>query len=141
MMVTLSSNAQMKVEEKTPSTDIGKIGIMGNTLATLTKYEPDSFIFSFKDASYSTRTVIRYIAFKDIDGALDGFYKVLQDGFTNTPKDVILLDFPDDKVTLKFTKNMGVVSLKIFSTSKSTGITGESGYFTKKQINKLFGKG
>ena len=140
ILFSVSAFSQMSVLPKSQVTLIGKIAPMGNKTASLEKYEGDSIVLSYLDMKYSTLNVWKNFGFNDVDGALDKFYTVVIDGFDNLPSEPITLDFPNDTVSLYYTKNMGIISMKMFSKNKASGIDGETPYFTKKQINKLFGK-
>ena len=61
-------------------------------------------------------------------------------GFQEKKEQTINLNLPNDLVDLRFVKNMGIISFQFITTAKNTQITGFSPYYTKKQIDKLFGK-
>ena len=60
--------------------------------------------------------------------------------FQEKKEQTINLNLPNDLVDLRFVKNMGIISFQFITTAKNTQITGFSPYYTKKQIDKLFGK-
>lgn len=68
-------------------------------------------------------------------------FDIIMQGFKDNPKEEIKLETPNDVLFLKFTKTMGVVSLRITHfANKNPEIAGLTRYLTKKQTLKLFGK-
>ncbi len=141
LFIALATNAQIKVAAKAdvkPVT-IGKVGT-----ATLTTLEimktGDLATFKYQNNNKPQVAEFKTFSFKDIDGALEGFYNVIIEGFTNLPKEAIKIELPNETVSLQYTKTMGVATVKMKVSYNSGEEGGETVSLTKKAIDKLFGK-
>ncbi|WP_160135964.1 hypothetical protein [Chryseobacterium sp. c4a] len=118
---------------------IGKVSPLGVFMGEMKKCSGDVYEFSYRDYKYSQITDIKRFSFADKDGAYEYLYNTLIKGMNELPKDKVVLKLPDALLHLKFEKSLGIPCVTIFHTSEA-GVVGMSQTFTKKQIDKLFGK-
>ena len=118
---------------------IGKI----KTSVFLEKNADNQYFVRYQDMRFPSIVEFNSFWFRDIDNALDGFYNLVMDGFGDVdfPPDDLKLEFPDDVVFVRFEKFTGVkmASFVVYD-NVSSFEKGRSGLFTKKQIQKLFGR-
>lgn len=118
---------------------VGKIGPMGVFMGEIKKCDNNTYDVSYRDYKFTKITEIKHFSFEDKDGAYDFLYNSIIKGLTDLPKENIILKLPDDLLSLKFEKTLGTPCVTIYHTNKA-GVTGVSQTFTRKQIEKLFGK-
>jgi|GEM_PF-2558558 len=138
LTIVLSSGsfAQIRIEHPEKTEQIGKI-MAG--LISLDK-TGDIYRICYDDAKFTKIRAFKCFSFQETGNDLDNLYSIISKGFEAGKKDDIHLDLPDDKVVLNFEKHFGIVSMRFSQLDKSTGIFGFSGYMTKKQVDRLFGK-
>lgn len=120
-------------------TTVGKIAPMGSFMGELEKCSETKFRFLYRDLKFTSIINIKHFSFEDQEGALDYFYNTLIKGLEELPIEDKILQLPEDMLLIKFKKTFGVPVATIYHTNKA-GVTGVSQSFTRKQINKLFGK-
>ncbi|MDV4024910.1 hypothetical protein CMT52_11260 [Elizabethkingia anophelis] len=128
--------SQIKVDNSPNPIQIGKITAGSITLDKT----GDKYTFCYNDAKFTKIDSFKCFSFIETGSDLDNLYNIIMGGFETAPKENIKLDLPNDKVELHFEKMMGVVSMRFSQLNKETGVYGYSGYMSKKQVNKLFGK-
>lgn len=140
LFFALATNAQIKVagtESKTVL--IGKLGTP--TLSTI-ELSKTGDIVTFKYQNYNKPQVAEFktFSFKDVDGALEGFYGVITEGLTTVPKEDIKIELPNETINLQYKKEMNTASVKMKITYNNKEEAGATVWLTKKNIDKLFNK-
>jgi len=123
------------------SVEIGKIQPLGQTPhMELTKLG-NTYTFTYKDVEFKTIDQYRKFTLNETGSDLETLYQMIMEGYEKKPVDPIMLELTDNIVWLRFEKSFGMTVLKISSTEKypNAPIT-QSNMFTKKQVEKLFGK-
>lgn len=140
LLVTVASNAQVKVaSSQATEVIIGKTGTTSIDWVVLKK-KGDLYTFNYQDNTNTAVSVFKSFSFKDVDNALEGFYKVIMDGFENVPKEDIQIDLPDETIKLQYTKEMGIVKMKMKVSYTNKTDPGTTVWLNKKQVNKIFNK-
>ena len=141
LFIALATNAQIKVAAKAEAKPvvIGKVGTPTLTTLEITK-TGDLVTFKYQNNNKPQVAEFKTFSFKDVDGALEGFYNVIIEGFTNLPKEAIKIELPNETVSLQYTKAMGVATVKMKVSYNSGEEGGETVPLTQKAIDKLFGK-
>lgn len=146
LVSTVSFGQLKKVEEKPTDkgVEIGKIQPMGQPVhMSCTKYGEDVYAFTYLDGEFlHNKTVFHTFIFKDIDGAFNSLYDIIIKGFEEMPKEPIKLELDKEFLWIHFQKDMGIklVYFESSYTKDDNSHKGISRKFTKKQIEKLFGK-
>ncbi|WP_172919496.1 hypothetical protein [Capnocytophaga canis] len=95
----------------------------------------------YKDIEFKHLEEWKSFYFLETGNDFETLYRLITDGFSNPPKNDIIIELPKGSVHLHFEKNMGVISFQfIHFPLNSTAVMGRSPYLTKRQIDKLFGK-
>jgi len=136
MAISFFTFAQIKIDDSIKPTLIGKVSQGQVTLEKL----DDQYSICYNDAKFLVVDSFKCFSFTEKNNDLQNLYQLIIKGFEQVPKDNIRLDLPNDKIELRFTKNLGIVSMQFHHFDKNSGVYGFSTYLTKKQINKLFGK-
>ncbi|WP_284651491.1 hypothetical protein [Flavobacterium terrisoli] len=140
LFLVFAANAQIKVAKaEAKPIVIGKVGTPTLSTVELTK-TGDLVTFKYQNYNKPGFAEFKTFSFKDIDGALEGFYTVINDGFTSLPKEDIKIELPNETVSLQYKKemNMATVKMKIsYNNGEEGGITV---WLSKKNIDKLFNK-
>lgn len=140
LLVTVASNAQVKVaSSQATEVIIGKTGTTSIDWVVLKK-KGDLYTFNYQDNTNTAVSVFKSFSFKDVDNALEGFYKVIMDGFENVPKEDVQIDLPDETIKLQYTKEMGIVKMKMKVSYTNKTDPGTTVWLNKKQVNKIFNK-
>lgn len=136
----LATNAQIKVT-KTDNKPvlIGKVGTPTLSTVEITK-TGDQVTFKYQNDNKPQIAEFKTFSFKDIDGALEGFYNVIVDGLTNLPKEDIKIELPNETVMLQFTKTMNIAKVKMKVSYNNGAEGGVTVWLTKTAIDKLFNK-
>lgn len=140
LFVVLATSAQIKVASTESKTVlIGKLGTPTLSTVELTK---TGNLVSFKYQNYNKPQVAEFktFGFKDIDGALEGFYSVITEGLTTLPKEDIKIELPNETINLQYKKEMNAASVKMKISYNNGEEAGTTVWLTKKNIDKLFGK-
>lgn len=140
MLISCASFAQLKVVDNSDNSEmIGKIAPMGSLTASISKSD-NVYILAYKNVKYET--IEKAESFDMTEKEFEDLYNFIITKFEAKKKEFVSLELGNAYIDLDFTKTMGVVSLKIYQhqAKGSDIIIGESPYFTKKQIQKLFGK-
>ncbi len=119
---------------------VGKFSPMGMLSAEMEKCSDDSYRFSYKDYKYTHLTNIKSFTFKNEDNSFEKLYDKIVSGLESAPKEETVLKLPNDILNLKFQKALGITTVTICHTDLAGNI-GVSQSFTRKQIDKIFGKG
>lgn len=140
LFIALATNAQIKVvKAEAKPVVIGKLGTPTLSTVEITK-TGDLVTFKYQNNLKPQVAEFKTFSFKDIDGALEGFYGVINEGFTNLPKEDIKIELPNETVSLQYTKAMNVVNVKMKVSYNSGEESGVTVSLTKKAIDKLFNK-
>ena len=141
MLITASASfAQLKKIEVTKAEEIGKIQPFGVPLFMDCKKSGDVYTFSYKDFEFKTLNEYREFKFKDVDNTFEDLYAAILDGLEKVPEESVMLELPDYILSLEFKKTLGVPVVRFYSSIKGGSRVSASNQFTKKQIEKLFGK-
>jgi hypothetical protein len=140
LFFVLATNAQIKVgkaEEK--PVVIGKVGTP--TLSTVEIIKTGELVtFKYQNNNKPQIAEFKTFSFKDVDGALEGFYGVIIDGLTNLPKEDTKIELPNETLSLQYKKEMNMSSVKIKISYKNGEEAGSTVWLSKKNIDKLFNK-
>ncbi|MCF6128317.1 hypothetical protein L1S35_01430 [Flavobacterium sp. AS60] len=140
LFFALATTAQIKIgKTEAKPVLIGKLGTPTMSTIEITK-TGDLVTFKYQNNNKPQVAEFKTFSFKDIDGALEGFYSVIADGFTNLPKEDIKIELPTETVTLHYTKAMNVVNVKMKISYNNGEEGGATVSLTKVAIDKLFGK-
>ena len=140
LFITLATNAQIKVgKAEAKPVVIGKVGTPTLSTVEITK-TGDLIIFKYQNDNKPQLAEFKTFSFKDIDGALEGFYSAINEGFTSLPKEDIKIELPKEIVNIQYTKSMNITSVKMKISYNNGEEGGVTVWLTKKQIDKLFNK-
>ncbi len=139
---TTASFAQLKKVEIEKAEEIGKIQVFGMPMQADCTKRGNTYTISFKDTKYKTLTEYRSFSFEDVDNTFNDLYAAVEDGFKTVPEESIMLELPNHFVWLSFKKFLGAPILRLSYSSDKNGNAPIyfSDEFTKKQVEKLFGK-
>lgn len=139
ILFTFIGYSQIREVETPDSEMIGKLSTMGKLWISCEKYDyNDTYVFTFRDSNYQHITLYKYFKFKDIDNAFEDLYSIIMDGFSNPPKEAVMIELPDGHLFLHYSGSGS--KLRFSSTSNyDLDANGKSNSFSKKQIQKLFG--
>lgn len=140
LFFAIAANAQIKVagsESKTVL--IGKLGTPTLSTVELTK-TGDLVTLKYQNNNKPQVAEFKTFSFKDVDGALEGFYSVITDGLTTVPKEDIKIELPNETINLQYKKEMNTASVKMKITYNNKEEAGATVWLTKKNIDKLFNK-
>lgn len=136
----LATTAQIKVAKAEAKTVIiGKVGTPTLSTVEITK-TGDLVTFKYQNNNKPQIAEFKTFSFKDVDGALEGFYMVIKEGLTSLPKEDIKIELPNETVNLQFTKAMNIASVKMKVSYTNGEESGTTVWLTQKQIDKLFNK-
>jgi hypothetical protein len=103
--------------------------------------EKNDTIYTITYADHKFTQISDFKSFSLSEQDFNDLFQIIIQGFIDNPKEEIKLETPNDILFLKFTKTMGIVSLRITHfVNKNSEIAGLTRYLTKKQVLKLFGK-
>lgn len=140
LFVSFSSISQIKVIERSESEQIGKITPGGIKTIECEK-AGDTYYFNYKDAKFTTLENRKTFKIKDVDNAFETLYMLIQKGFEEMPKEDIMIETNEGFIWLNFEKFLGAKVFRIYhSVDKNSNVMGATGQYTKKQVDKLFGK-
>ncbi len=141
LFFVFATNAQIRVAkaENAKPVLIGKVGTPSLSTVEITK-TGDLVTFKYQNNNKPQVAEFKTFSFKDIDGALEGFYTIINDGFTSLPKEDIKVELPTETVTLQYTKAMNIASVKMKISYNNGDEGGVTVSLTKMAIDKLFGK-
>lgn len=141
LIFCVSVNAQISVVKTEKPIMIGKIAPMGQLNISIEKYESDNeYLITYRDVKFTKIIEYKSFTFKDKDNAFENLYQLIIDGLQNLPEENITLDLPNDIVYLKFEKFLGTPVVSFYTAVNKSDVIGVSGQYTKKQIDKIFGK-
>ena len=140
-LIGMAANAQIKQVKTEKAEEVGKI-TPGGVWAMDCEKRGNTYYFEYKDATYKHITEHKTFKIEDVDNAFESLYEIVMQGFEDMPEESIMLEFPDGFLWLDYEKFLGTPVLRFgHATSKSEYATiGFSSQFTKKQVQKLFGK-
>ncbi|WP_100074842.1 hypothetical protein [Chryseobacterium camelliae] len=127
--------SQIKVLKNESLVEIGKDNSVG-----LYK-KGDKFTVNYQDLNTANLNTFRSFSFQNINGDVSGLYKMITDGFIDTPDGNIVLEMPNDIIELHYEKNYGQPTVQIIQfINKNRKYMGKSQFLNKKQIDKIFGR-
>ena len=134
-MFGISVFSQIKVLKNETLVEIGKDNSVG-----LYKKD-DQFTINYQDLNTSNLNTIRSFSFLNLNGDVDGLYRMISDGFINPPVGNITLELPNDIIELHYEKNYGQPTIQFIQyINKNRKYVGKSQFLNKKQVDKVFGK-
>lgn len=136
--VTTIAFSQIKILTTEKAVTIGKISNFGGGYDFLCEKVNDTYLFSYRDISYTQLDVYKDFEFADVDNAFEDLYTLLINAFETPPEEDVLLELPNGLLLLHFVKAMGIVNVNL--TYSENGTSGTSGWLTKRKVLKLFGK-
>lgn len=141
LFLAFTAAAQIKVANTadTKPAFIGKVGTPTLSTVELTK-TGDLVTFKYQNNNKPQVAEFKTFGFKDIEGALEGFYGVIIDGLANLPKEDTKIELPNETLSLQYKKEMNMASVKIKISYKTGEESGTTVWLSKKNIDKLFGK-
>lgn len=140
LLLALAASAQIKVAKtETKTVTIGKVGTPTLSTVELTK-TGDLVTFKYQNNNKPQVAEFKTFSFKDIDGALEGFYGVLVDGLTNLPKEDTKIELPNETINLQYKKEMNMASVKMKISYNNGEEGGTTVWLSQKNIDKLFNK-
>lgn len=132
----ISVFSQIKVLKNETLVEIGKDNSVG-----LFKKD-DKFTINYQDLNTSNLNTFRSFSFLDVNGDVEGLYKLITDGFVDQPTGNITLELPNDIIELHYEKNYGQPTVQFIQyINKNRKYVGKSQFLNKKQIDKIFGIG
>ncbi|ROI00177.1 hypothetical protein [Chryseobacterium daecheongense] len=134
-MFSISVFSQIKVLKNETLVEIGKDNSVG-----LYKKQ-DKFTINYQDLNTSNLNTFRSFSFLNLNGDVESLYKLISDGFIDTPIGNITLELPNDIIELHYEKNYGQSTVQFIQyINKNRKYVGKSQLLNKKQIDKIFGK-
>lgn len=136
LFIGFSAFSQIKVLKNETLVEIGKENSVG-------LYKKDNkFTFNYQDLATANLNTFRSFSFMDLNGDVQGLYKMITDGFIDTPSGNITLELPNDIIELHYEKNYGQPTVQFIQyINKNKKYVGKSQFLNKKQIDKIFGIG
>lgn len=132
----ISVFSQIKVLKNETLVEIGKDNSVG-----LFKKD-DKFTINYQDLNTSNLNTFRSFSFLDVNGDVEGLYKLITDGFLDQPTGNITLELPNDIIELHYEKNYGQPTVQFIQyINKNRKYVGKSQFLNKKQVDKIFGIG
>lgn len=140
LFIAFAADAQIKVAKtEAKPVVIGKVGTP--TLSTVEIIKTGDLVtFKYQNNNKPQIAEFKTFSFKDIDGALEGFYTVIQEGMTTQPKEDIKIELPNETINLQYKKEMNIASVKMKISYNNGEEGGVTVWLTKLQIDKLFNK-
>lgn len=134
-MFGISVFSQIKVLKNETLVEIGKDNSVG-----LYKKD-DKFTINYQDLNTSNLNTFRSFSFQNMNKDVEGLYKMITDGFIDSPEGNIVLELPSDIIELHYEKNYGQPTVQFIQyINKNKKYVGKSQFLNKKQIDKIFGK-
>ncbi|MBO9692936.1 hypothetical protein [Chryseobacterium sp.] len=131
----ISVSSQIKMLENVKLAEVGKDNSVG-----LYKKE-NKFIISYQDVNAANLNTIRSFSFQNVEGDLDRLFNLIIQGFTDLPKEDILLELPNDIIELNYEKNYGQPTVQFIQfINKNRKYIGKSQFLTLNQVKKIFGR-
>ncbi|MCO6148755.1 hypothetical protein [Flavobacterium sp. NRK1] len=146
LLTAVVSNAQIKQvqEEESSLTEIGTISPLGQPMHMVCYKDEETnvYIFKYLDTEYKTLKQYEHFMFKDTGNDFETLYTTIIDGLKEKEKKSIKLELESNFVWINFVKSFGMtlVSFSSIEGKNESLHKGTSNMFTKKQIEKLFGK-
>lgn len=132
----ISVFSQIKVLKNETLVEIGKDNSVG-----LFKKD-DKFTINYQDLNTSNLNTFRSFSFLDVNGDVEGLYKLITDGFIDQPTGNVTLELPNDIIELHYEKNYGQPTVQFIQyINKNRKYVGKSQFLNKKQIDKIFAVG
>lgn len=135
-MFGISAFSQIKVLKNETLVEIGKDNSVG-----LYKKD-DKFTINYQDLNTANLNTFRSFSFQNMNKDVEGLYKMIADGFIDSPEGNIILELPNDIIELHYEKNYGQPTVQFIQyINKNKKYVGKSQFLNKKQVDKIFGKG
>lgn len=134
-MFGISVFSQIKVLKNETLVEIGKDNSVG-------LYKKDEkFTINYQDLNTANLNTFRSFSFQNMNKDVEGLYKMITDGFIDSPEGNIVLELPSDIIELHYERNYGQPTVQfIHYINKNKKYVGKSQFLNKKQIDKIFGK-
>lgn len=130
------------------------ISISLNSFSQFTKVSEKNIVGKVNNFEITKDNNLYYIEYNDLKFTkIDAFkqftlnkeefttlFNLIEKGLKETPKKPIIIENVDLILSIEFVKMMGVRSVQLTHTDKSSGIIGLTRYLTKKQVLKVFNK-
>ncbi len=140
LFIAIATNAQIKVAKaEAKPVIIGKVGTPTLSTVEITK-TGDLVTFKYQNNNKPQIAEFKTFSFKDVDGALEGFYGIIKDGLAALPKEDTKIELPNETVSLQYTKAMNIASVKMKISYNNGEESGTTVWLTQKQVDKLFNK-
>lgn len=134
-MFGISVFSQIKVLKNETLVEIGKDNSVG-----LYKKD-DKFTINYQDLNTANLNTFRSFSFQNMNKDVEGLYKMITDGFIDSPEGNIVLELPNDIIELHYEKNYGQPTVQFIQyINKNKKYVGKSQFLNKKQVDKVFGK-
>ncbi|RKT01680.1 hypothetical protein [Chryseobacterium defluvii] len=134
-LFSISVFSQIKVLKNETLVEIGKDNSVG-----LYKKQ-DKFTINYQDLNTSNLNTFRSFSFLNVNGDVEDLYKLITDGFIDTPIGNITLELPNDIIELHYEKNYGQPTVQFIQyINKNRKYVGKSQFLNKKQVDKIFGR-
>ncbi len=134
-LITNFAFSQIKVLKNESLTLVGK----DNNVELYKK--KNKYTISYQDTNVSQLNTFRSFYFHDLNKDFDTLYKLISDGFIDTPSSEIQMELPNDIIGLNFRKNYGQTTVQfIHYINKNKKNIGKSQFLTRVQVDKIFGK-
>ena len=142
LALTLStvSFAQLKKVETVKAEEIGKVGPFGAPMQIECTKVGNVYTISYRDIEFKTIDEYRSFEFEDVDNTFEDLYAAIKDGLEKLPEESVTLELPNYILSLEFKKALGVPLVRFYTSPKGSSRVSASNQFTRKQIDKLFGK-
>lgn len=134
-MFGISVFSQIKVLKNETLVEIGKDNSVG-----LYKKD-DKFTINYQDLNTANLNTFRSFSFQNMNKDVEGLYKMITDGFIDSPEGNIVLELPNDIIELHYEKNYGQPTVQFIQyINKNKKYVGKSQFLNKKQVDKVFGR-
>lgn len=144
LLVASVSFGQLKRVEttKVERIEIGKIQPLGSPLLMEITKSGNSYNFNYKDQKFEILEQYESFTLEETGSDFEELYKMIEEGLKTIPKEDIMLELNNQYVWLNFEKFLGAPVVRFSSSTSKSGSAhiSMSNQFTKKQIDKLFGK-
>lgn len=130
-----------KITNNVVSTSIGEVKDFGGWWASMSMYTTEkdtSYGIAFLNTKYSTINDIKSFTFKQVDNDFNYLYKLICDTISAVKKTSVDLQLEKGLLTLNFDVSMGAGGVAFVW--EENYVRSTSRYFSRKQIDKLFGK-
>lgn len=136
LFLSFSLTGQIKVYETAKFEEVGRTPGKWTVL----EKAGDTYRITYRDPAFTQIVKEESIVFKDVDNTVNDLFMVIMNGLEDPPENDIEIEFPEDIIRLNFDKQMGVPVVRFIHYIDKTDVTASTQYYSKKWIEKLFGK-